>query len=78
MANEGKKKDTTQVTFRLPVTVLDKLDYLCKSYGMKRSEVIISSINSEYDKICGSPELKEMLDKFLELGDMLKGFAEKE
>lgn len=76
MANEGKKKETTQVTFRLPVSVLEKLDFLCKSYGMKRSEVIISSINAEYDKICGSPELKEMLDKFLELGNIMKGFAE--
>lgn len=78
MSNEGKKKETAQVTFRLPVTVLDKLDFLCKSYGMKRGDVIISMINAEYDKLCGSPELREMLDKFLELGNMMKDFAEKE
>lgn len=77
MPYEAKTKETAQVTFRLPVSVLEKLDFLCKSFGMKRSEVIISSINAEYDKICGSPELREMLDKFLELGDMMKGLADK-
>lgn len=67
------KVETTQLTFRLPVDVLEQLDELCKLTDAKRSEIIINLIISEYDRIQGNPKMKEIMQQMVELEQALKG-----
>jgi hypothetical protein len=67
------KVETTQLTFRLPVYVLDQLDELCKLTDSKRSEILINLIIAEYDRIQGNPKMKEIMQQMVDLEQALKG-----
>ena len=66
------KVETTQLTFRLPVSVLSQLDELCKLTDLKRSEILINLITSEYDRFHGNPKMKEIISQMVELQQALK------
>lgn len=66
------KKNTVAVTFRCDVAVADQLDELCRIMGLKRSEFLISSITSEYDKLQDNPKLKDMLEQFKKIMETMK------
>ena len=68
----ASKKDTVQVTFRAPASVVAQLDEICRMSGMKRSEFIVSAITSEYDKINGNPQMKKMLEQMRQIADAMK------
>lgn len=68
----ASKKDTVQITFRAPVSVIRQLDDLCAMSGMKRSEFFINAISIEYDKVNGNPQLKKMLEKMREITETMK------
>lgn len=70
MSNK-KSVDTVAITVRMPVDVVEKLDVLCKIGGMKRSQYIINTINTDYDQVQGSPEAKELLKTMKELSERL-------
>ena len=74
--NEKKKVETTQITFRLPVSVLNKLDDLCKTYGVKRGDFLIECVNIEYDKLNNNSELKSMLEQFKQLTETMRGIVQ--
>ena len=68
----ASKKDTVQITFRAPASVIVQLDELCKMMGIKRGEFLISAITSEYDKMRGNPKLKDMLEQFKQITETMK------
>ena len=68
----ASKKDTVQITFRAPASVVAQLDEICRMSGMKRSEFIVSAITSEYDKINGNPQMKKMLEQMRQIADAMK------
>lgn len=68
----ASKKDTVQVTFRAPASVVAQLDEICRMSGMKRSEFIVSAVTSEYDKINGNPQMKKMLEQMRQIADVMK------
>ena len=68
----ASKKDTVQITFRAPASVIVQLDELCKMMGIKRGEFLISAITSEYDKMQGNPKLKDMLEQFKQITETMK------
>lgn len=67
------KVETTQLTFRLPVSVLAQLDELCKLTDSKRSEIVINLIIAEYDRVQGNSKMKEIMQQMVELEQALKG-----
>ena len=69
MAN---KKDTLAITFRAPSDVIRQLDELCNMMGIKRSEFIITAITSEYDKLNGNPQMKQMMEQLRQIADTVK------
>ena len=68
----ASKKDTVQVTFRAPASVVAQLGEICRMSGMKRSEFIVSAVTSEYDKINGNPQMKKMLEQMRQIADVMK------
>lgn len=70
MAKE--KKNAFTITFRAPVDVVQRLDEMCAMMTIKRSEFLINAICSEYDKICGNPQLNKLLLQMREITDTLK------
>lgn len=66
------KKDTKQITFRAPAEVVRQLDEMCSMTGMKRSDFFINAVTSEYDKMQGNPQLKQMLEQMRNIADLMK------
>ena len=68
----NKKEKSINITFRMPLSVVAKLDDLCSLYNLKRSEFFNSLVVSEYDKVQGSPELSALLEQFKILTDQIQ------
>nr|CDL66195.1 unnamed protein product [uncultured bacterium] len=68
----NKKEKSINITFRMPLSVVAKLDDLCSLYNLKRSEFFNSLVVSEYDKVQGSPELFALLEQFKNLTDKIQ------
>lgn len=69
-----KKEQTVQITYRSPVSVVEKLDELCRVYGFKhRSEFLNGIVVSEYDKLKGNPEFSAIMEQFSDLVKRLDG-----
>lgn len=67
--------DTVQITFRAPAHVVNKLDLLCSMYGVKRSDFFVSAILTEFDKINGNEQLKNMVEQMRQLSESFKSFG---
>lgn len=70
MAKE--KKNTVSITFRASVDVIRRLDEMCAMMTIKRGDFLVNAICSEYDKICGNPQLNKLLLQMREITDTLK------
>jgi NADPH-dependent 7-cyano-7-deazaguanine reductase QueF len=71
---EKKKEPTVQITYRAPVSVVEKLDELCRVFGFKhRSEFLNGVVVTEYDKLKGNPEFSAVMEQFNELVKRLDG-----
>lgn len=68
----ASKKDTQAITFRAPTDVIRQLDELCNLMGIKRSEFIVTAITSEYDKLHGNPQMKQMMEQLRQIADIAK------
>lgn len=68
----ASKKDTQAITFRAPSDVVRQLDELCNMMGIKRSEFIVTAITSEYDKLHGNPQMKQMMEQLRQIADTVK------
>lgn len=66
------KKNTIAVTFRCDVKVAEQLDDICRMMGIKRSEFLITAITTEYDRIQGSPTMKEMMESMKRMTEIMK------
>lgn len=66
------RKNTIALTFRCDVTIAEKLDEMCRTMGIKRSEFLINAITTEYDKMQGNPQLKKMLEQMREIAETMK------
>ena len=66
------KKNTIAVTFRCDVKVADQLDDICRMMGIKRSDFLIAAITTEYDRIQGSPELRDMMASVKHITETMK------
>lgn len=69
------KKDTIAITFRLSFDNLNKLDELCKIYGLKRGDFLVQCVTAEYDKMTGNPELIKILANMNDLASQLKALT---
>ncbi len=68
------KEKTTTITFRIPVSSVEKLDTLCQISKLKRSDFLISCIELEYDRVNGYPEVKKLLKQMTDLNEELFKF----
>lgn len=68
----ASKKDTVQITFRAPASVIVQLDELCKMMGIKRGEFLISAITAEYDRMQGNPQMKKMMVQMRHISETVK------
>ena len=67
-----KKEKSIVVGFRMPLSVVSKLDELCTLYNLSRGEFFNSLVVSEYDKVKGNPELSAILQQFKNLTDQIQ------
>lgn len=68
---------TKATGFRFSEEVLSKLDSLCEMTGQTRAALLSSLIVSEYDKLNGNPELKQLLSKMRSMEQQLKSMVGK-
>ncbi len=66
---------TISIAFRCPESVVAQLDELCRMAGCRRSEFLITSITSEYDKMNGNPKLKEIMEQFRSISEQMKALT---
>ena len=73
----GRNKgiESTSLTFRIPLPVLEQLDEMCRFSNAKRSELLINLITVEYDKLQGNPKFKEIIQKMAELESSFRVLA---
>lgn len=63
----------TKITpMRLKDDTVKQLDYLCKAYGVNRTQFVTAQIQAQYDKLQGSPLMLEMLGQLNSLTAKLK------
>lgn len=68
--------NSPSVNFRVPVEDLRKLDHLVEVTGSgTRSSLLLSWIRAEYDRLEGSPELKQIVEHARELQTMLQSLS---
>ena len=60
-----------QVSFRLTEEQIEKLNFVCKSYGISKTGFLLSSIQNEYDNLIGNKEALQILDKMKDLAQDL-------
>lgn len=67
-----EKQETKLFSFRLPLDVDEKLDYLAKATSQSRTGVIVALINAQYDSLIGNPEMMRVVEQMQELKERME------
>lgn len=60
-----------QLNIRVDENEIKKLEFVCKFYGLSKTDFILSAINLEYDKLNNNEQVLDIMDKFKELSKEL-------
>lgn len=61
-----------QLCLRLSDEDVSRLDVLASAFGLTKSDYLRQSINADYDKLNGNPELKAAVEQIKALSESLK------